>query len=125
MTNHNGNDYAPYIVQEGTYNFTVTFYSGNSGTGNVVAQDTFSITFERGLTVDAGEDQSICEGDNATLTVTGDADSYVWSTGETTQSITVSPNVTTTYSVTGFDTGGNSVTAVSYTHLTLPTIYSV
>ncbi|MFD2917680.1 hypothetical protein ACFS29_18655, partial [Psychroserpens luteus] len=50
--------------------------------------------------VDAGEDQTIFEGESATLTATG-ADSYVWSTGETTESITVNPLLETSYFVTG------------------------
>ncbi|MFK2820261.1 T9SS type A sorting domain-containing protein [Flavobacteriaceae sp. LMIT009] len=59
--------------------------------------------------VNAGEDQSICEGDSATLTASG-SQSYVWSTGETSRSITVTPNTTTTYSVTGTDSEGNTTT---------------
>ncbi len=57
--------------------------------------------------VSAGDDQSICSGDSATLRASG-AQSYSWSTGETTQSITVSPNTTTTYTVTGTDAEGNT-----------------
>ncbi|AXT62754.1 choice-of-anchor A family protein [Aquimarina sp. AD10] len=45
------------------------------------------------------EDQEICLGDSATLTAVGEG-SVLWSTGETTPSITVSPTETTTYSVT-------------------------
>jgi len=48
--------------------------------------------------VDAGEDANINEGDSVTLTATGNG-SFEWSTGETTQSITVSPEETTTYTV--------------------------
>ncbi|HIO67600.1 MAG TPA: T9SS type A sorting domain-containing protein [Flavobacteriales bacterium] len=43
-------------------------------------------------------DTYICEGSIIALTVTG-GNSYIWSTGDTTSSITVSPNVTTTYAV--------------------------
>ncbi|MEZ4796634.1 MAG: T9SS type A sorting domain-containing protein [Flavobacteriaceae bacterium] len=49
----------------------------------------------------AGQDQTICQGDSVTLTASG-GDTYLWSTGETTQSITVTPNATTTYTVTAF-----------------------
>ncbi|RZW46713.1 MAG: hypothetical protein EX263_09155 [Flavobacteriaceae bacterium] len=58
--------------------------------------------------VNAGPDQTICLGESATITATG-ADSYVWDTVpvQTTASITVTPDVTTTYTVTGTDTGGN------------------
>ena len=47
---------------------------------------------------------NICNGDSTTLTAT-DWDSYLWNTGQTTPSITVKPNSTTIYSVTG--TTGN------------------
>ncbi len=47
----------------------------------------------------ACEDQTICYGDGTVLTAEG-GDSYLWSTGETTATITVSPDVTTEYSVT-------------------------
>jgi surface protein len=48
----------------------------------------------------AGADLSVnCSNPSANLTVTGGT-SYLWSTGETTASINVSPSITTTYSVT-------------------------
>ncbi|MBS1634690.1 MAG: T9SS type A sorting domain-containing protein [Bacteroidetes bacterium] len=42
----------------------------------------------------------VCHGGSATLTATG-ATSYTWSTGATTTSITITPSVATTYTVTG------------------------
>lgn len=42
----------------------------------------------------------VCDGDTVTLDING-ADSYVWSTGETVNSITVTPRVSRTYSVVG------------------------
>ena len=59
---------------------------------------------------------TITQGESTTLTASG-ADSYVWSTGETTASITVSPEETTTYSVVGTKDGceGSAEITVSVT----------
>jgi len=57
------------------------------------------------ITVDAGADQKICLGEQATLTASAGA-SYLWSTGNGIQTITVSPTTTTTYSVTVTDAEG-------------------
>jgi gliding motility-associated-like protein len=54
---------------------------------------------------------TICIGDSIVLTATGNVstgNTYLWSTGETTQSITVDPNSTTTYSVVTFNNGCSS-----------------
>jgi len=47
----------------------------------------------------AGDDVNTCSGEEVMLTATGGA-AYLWSTGETTASIKVSPNEKTTYTVT-------------------------
>jgi hypothetical protein len=47
----------------------------------------------------------ICDGDSITLTANGGI-SYQWDTGETTDSITVSPAIDSTYIVTGTDPNG-------------------
>lgn len=51
--------------------------------------------------VDAGEDVHICEGDTVLLTVTGDAESYLWDSEFEGESIEVSPMETTTFTVVG------------------------
>jgi Secretion system C-terminal sorting domain len=48
-------------------------------------------------------DTSICTGTSLSLNATG-ADSYLWSTAAATQSVTVTPVATTTYTVTGANT---------------------
>jgi gliding motility-associated-like protein len=54
--------------------------------------------------IDAGPDQWICYGDQATLNATG-ANDIIWDTQETTATIIVSPTVTTEYEVTGENNG--------------------
>ncbi len=108
---NSGSDLSSYIVEEGTYNFTITYYSEDDASGNVVAVDTFLLTFffDDAPIANAGQDQDICEGTSTLLTATGGAaTNYLWNTGETTPTIEVSPTETTTYTVTVSDDEGNS-----------------
>ena len=75
-----------------TYTVTVTDAQGCTDTDQVTV-------FVSSVTANAGPDQTICLGENATLTASGGS-SYQWSNGQSTASITVSPNTTTTYTVT-------------------------
>ncbi|HNU58815.1 MAG TPA: T9SS type A sorting domain-containing protein, partial [Aquaticitalea sp.] len=92
-----------------TYSVEVT-QNGCSGSDEV------TVTVNNPPTVNAGNDVTIFEGESTILTATG-ADSYQWSTGETTQSITVSPTATTTYTVTGTSNGCQSTDSVVVTVL--------
>ncbi len=65
---------------------------------------------------------AICSGSSTSLTASG-ASSYVWSSGPSTPSISVSPSVTTTYTVTGTNALSCTNTAVQVVSVTpLPTI---
>jgi len=76
-----------------TYSVTVSEEGKSSDTDGV------TITVNEIPEANAGEDVTINEGDNTTLIGSG-GDSYLWSNGETTQSITVNPTKTTIYTVT-------------------------
>ena len=78
------------------------------------------------LTFDSSISNNINLGDSMVLVATG-AENYLWSTGETTDSIIVAPTVTTTYSVTGTNQYGCTDTAsitvtVTPPVITLPTV---
>lgn len=66
-----------------------------------------------GINVTISGPSAICFGDSATLTASG-ADVYTWMPGNLTgETITVNPNVTTTYTVTGATFSGSCSKAVS------------
>jgi hypothetical protein len=85
-------------------------------TGNYTYSTIDCNTYELDLTVNplpvliCSSDTIIEQGQSVQLYASG-ADSYLWSTGETTETITVSPTMDTTYFVTGFSYNGCSTTA--------------
>jgi hypothetical protein len=79
-----------------------TTYEVRGYIGNCYDEKQVTVNVIPEVEADAGDDQDICLGDVVTLTATG-GDEYVWSTGETTQSIQVSPTETTEYTVTVFN----------------------
>lgn len=56
--------------------------------GNCSASDTINVMVADEIKLDLGEDQSLCQGESATLDA-GTADSYEWSNGETSKTIAV------------------------------------
>jgi hypothetical protein len=91
---------------------STTTYSVEVFENNCSSADDVIVTVNEVPAVDAGEDQTIFEGESATLTATG-ADTYLWSTLETTQSITVNPLLDTSYSVTGTTNNCENTDAVT------------
>lgn len=79
------------VNQTGLYGVTVTNLAGCE------ASDEVQVTFNALPIIDFGADQDVCEGSTVILDA-GVADSYLWSTGETTQTISV--QTTGTYGVT-------------------------
>ncbi len=82
-----------------TYNVTVTDGNGCQDNDNVI------ITVMSNPVANAGSDQTICDGDNVSLTASGGT-TYNWSTGDNTPIITVAPTSTTNYSVTVTNANG-------------------
>lgn len=104
----NTNATTSYIVppSSGTYTVTVTA-SGCSATA------TYTATINNPPVVSVSTNTpTICPGQAAVLIATG-ANSYVWQPGGLTgNAITVNPNITTTYTVTGTSAGGCTASTV-------------
>ncbi|WP_040757666.1 T9SS type A sorting domain-containing protein, partial [Winogradskyella psychrotolerans] len=98
--------------------YSVTGFSANGCPS--VAEVTITVIAE--VNADAGNDVAICFGESVTLNASGGIN-YIWSTGETGVSLTLSPTETTTYTVTVTDSFGNSDTdSVTVIVNELPTI---
>jgi hypothetical protein len=77
------------------------------------ASDNIVVSFPTNLTASISGNTNLCGvGGSTTLTASGTGTSYLWSTGATTPSITVSPKSTTTYSVTATGAGCPAVASV-------------
>ncbi|MFH0894059.1 MAG: PKD domain-containing protein [Bacteroidota bacterium] len=88
-----------------TVNPIVTTTYVVTGTNNgCSATDAVVVNVIPNPVVNAGIDQTICSGQTATLNASG-ATTYEWSNGVSTGSTTVSPIVSTTYTVTGTTNG--------------------
>lgn len=96
----------PMASPSATTNYTCVVTDGllTTNTGTV----TITISTP---TVNMSSPGTICKGNSATLTASGGT-SYLWSTGVTTVGISVSPSVTSTYTVTGTNSLGCQDTAV-------------
>ncbi len=96
------NTFNPASAGVGTHTlyYQFTSLSGCKGT------DSITVTVHNVPNVNAGSHVHICPGDTATLTATTNAPFLSWSTNQYTNSIQVSPAVTTTYTVTATDNAG-------------------
>lgn len=83
---------------------SISVYGHNSA-GDGPSSPVFYVTVWDAPQVSIAGDTAIYYGNSVTLTASG-AETYLWSTDETTPSITVSPAVTATYSVTGYSENG-------------------
>ncbi len=94
-----------------------TVYTVTGFTNNCESSDDILVTVEvETVNANAGNDVTICNGENTILTATGGS-TYLWNTGETTASVTVSLNTTTTYTVTVFNTAQTASDTDSVTEM--------
>lgn len=100
------NTFNPSVAGTGTH----TIYYQFTSLSGCKAKDSITVTVHNVPNVNAGPHSHICPGDTATLTATTNAPFLTWSTNQYTNSIQVSPAVSTTYTVTATDNVGCSNT---------------
>lgn len=93
------------IINVSPIETTTYLVTGRNGSCESTDSVTVYVINEEEVIANAGDDQTICLGDTVTLVASG-GETYLWSTGETSQSIQVSPTITTTYTVEVFDSTG-------------------
>jgi hypothetical protein len=108
----------PVVSPTSNSSFTVTGSDANGCSASVISS--VSVTASPSLVLTASSN-TICEGSSVTLNAIG-ANSYTWSTGVNTNSASVSPSLTSTYSVTGENSGCVSSETVSIVVNSLPSV---
>jgi gliding motility-associated-like protein len=93
----------PIATPANSTSYSVTVTDANGCTN----QDAVLVTVYNSPIANAGNDTSVCELQSITLTASGGTN-YLWSNGDITQSITVSPGIASTYYVTVTDAFGCS-----------------
>jgi hypothetical protein len=110
----NGVSFSP--SSSGKYVVTGTSTNGCSNT------DTVNVVVKQGPVINISGQNLIIAGTSDTLTATG-ATSYIWSTGSTNDTTIVTPNSTTTYTITA--TGANGCSDTSSYTVTIKTVTGI
>ncbi|MCF8269192.1 MAG: Ig-like domain-containing protein [Crocinitomicaceae bacterium] len=98
-TNNIQGTWTPAVNNTQTTTYTFTPSAGQCAT---TAQQTVNVN--QLPTINAGQDQTVCQGANVTLSGTGGS-TYIWNNGVS-NGVAFVPNTTTTYTVTGTDANG-------------------
>ena len=98
-----------------------TTYTVDAKKGICSKDSTFTVYMKPPPNVTLGGVTSVCPGSSTTLTASGGS-TYQWSTGSTTSSTTVSPLVTTTYTVKVFNGTCQKDTTITVTMLAVPSV---
>lgn len=97
-----GSVYITPVLSAGTY----TYYVENVTCTTSMAKTAITVTVGATPTLSVfSSTTTVCNGQPIIFSVTG-ANTYTWITGSTSNSITVTPSITTTYSVVGTSTNG-------------------
>jgi hypothetical protein len=99
FTPNSGTTTAMQFPGIGTYTLYAYGSTANGGPATSTAISVVSVGSSSSVTA-VSNTSVLCQGGSAVLTANG-ATTYTWNTSATTSSITVSPSVTTTYTVTG------------------------
>jgi hypothetical protein len=106
----------------GTHVFSVNVSSPNGGSDNNLSNNNniqnFSIVNNLNVTAPS---QTICQGGSIYIVASG-ATNYTWSTGANTQGVTLGPNLTTVYTVTGTTGICTAQRTITLTVQTTPTL---
>ena len=113
FTTTTSNNYLPPV--SGNWNCMIT------STGCQYNSTVKKIIVSSGPVLNVSGNQSICQGQSTTITVSG-ASSYSWSNGSNSASATLSPLSSTIYTVTGLLNGCSSNLVVPVTVNSLPTV---
>ncbi len=94
---------------------TTTTYTVTVSINGCTDTDDVEVTVNPSPSVDAGPNVQICQGESADLSADGSGGTYLWNTGQSGPDITVSPVITTTYTVTVTDNGCTASDQVTVT----------
>lgn len=102
---------------------STTTYTVTGTSAGCTATDAVVVSISSGAPINAGPDVTICPGNSTTLTASGGV-TYSWNNGlGIGNNFSVSPAITTTYTVTGTDAGGCTGTDnITVTIASLPTV---
>ncbi|MCA0429111.1 MAG: T9SS type A sorting domain-containing protein [Bacteroidetes bacterium] len=118
-----------YTVGNGNFSaggtYTINSSTNLSGDGNNLNNNNTSTFTTANPVVSITGGTVACIGSSLTLNTSGTATSYTWSTGATTNSISVSPTVATTYSVVGSNSLSCSATSFFTVSVSNPTINAI
>ncbi len=106
-----------------TINTTSSFTISGSSNNGCINQNVVTVTVHPQILLSIAGTNTVCSGNTLTLTALGNANTYTWSTGSSSASITLSPIVNQTITLIGEDLNGCSAsTSYSLSVLDLPQI---